>query len=73
VISVIAAFDIFRVINGQPLWVDAVPTLEIAKASVRQLMTLMPAEYVILNQTTRDKISLKPGASTWSALPPQNS
>jgi hypothetical protein len=70
---VIAAFDIFRVINGQPLWVDAVPTLEIAKASVRQLMTLKPAEYVILNQTTRDKISLKPGTSTWSALPPQNS
>ena len=69
VISVIAAFDIFRVINGQPLWVDAVQTLEIAKASVRQLMTVRPAEYFILDQTTHHKIALKPGDHTWSSVP----
>ena len=67
-ISVIAAFDIFRIINGQPMWVDAVSTLEIAKASVRQLMTVRPAEYFILDQTTHHKIALKPGDSTWSAV-----
>jgi hypothetical protein len=66
---VTVAFDIFRVINGQPLWVDAVPSLEMAKASVRQLMTVRPAEYFILDQNTHHKICLKPGQSTWLPIP----
>ena len=65
---VIPAFDIFRVVNGQLLWVDAVPSLDIAQASVRQLMSVKPAEYMILSQKTRNKISLKPGESTWSVV-----
>ena len=64
----IPAFDIFRVVNGQLLWVDAVPSLDIAQASVRQLMSVKPAEYMILSQKTRNKISLKPGESTWSVV-----
>ena len=64
----IAAFDIFRIVNGQPLWVHAVPTLDTAKACVQQLMAAQSTEYMILSQKTRNKISLKPGDLTWSVI-----
>lgn len=62
----IPPFDIFKVVDGHLLWVEAVPTLDRAKGRVQELMPVRPAQYVIYSQRTGNKISLKPGESAWS-------
>lgn len=56
----IPPFDVFKVVRGEPLWVEAVPTLDAAKARVQELMRVHRCEYLILSHTTGNKISIKP-------------
>lgn len=57
----IAPFDIFRVDGPDAvMWVRSVDDLETAKALVKTLMKITPAEYLILSQKTGNKISIKP-------------
>jgi hypothetical protein len=64
----IAAFDIFRGKDGDLMWIEASPTLDAAKALVKQLMDDRPAHYLIFDQKTGNKISIKPGDLYWSAV-----
>jgi len=54
-------FDILKIhIDGNPLWVEAVETLDTAKTRVRELLRLDPATgFIIFNQQTQDTISVK--------------
>ena len=61
-------FDIFKVVDGHFLWVEAVPTLDAAKARVTDLMAIRPTQYLIFSQKTGHKILLKPGDSAWSGV-----
>ena len=55
--------DIFKIADdGNPLWVEAAETLDAAKTRVKELLRLDPAtEFVIFNQETQDRISIKSG------------
>jgi hypothetical protein len=55
-------FDIFRIENDDPLWLGAASTLEKAVARAESLAVSAPGEYLILNQRTGRRISLKLGA-----------
>ncbi|MGA7919526.1 MAG: hypothetical protein WCA38_07620 [Candidatus Acidiferrales bacterium] len=57
-------FDIFKVLDGEPVWVEAIATLEDAKTRVRELMLSDTREYLILSQVTGNKISVKPGTAS---------
>ncbi|MGH9640902.1 MAG: hypothetical protein ACRD3Q_00605 [Terriglobales bacterium] len=53
-------FDIFRIMRDkQPLWLEPAPTLEEAKARVKELGKTSPGEYLILCQKTGDQITVK--------------
>jgi hypothetical protein len=56
----IPPFDIFKVDDSGLRWLEAVADLDTAKARVRILAASSPCEYVILNQTTGEKISIQP-------------
>src|SRR5882724_437279 len=56
----IPPFDIFKVESSGLRWMEAAPDLERAKARVKVLSASSPGEYIILNQTTGEKISIKP-------------
>jgi hypothetical protein len=53
-------FDIFKLESSGLRWMEAVADLERAKARVKTLPASSPGEYVILNQKTAEKISIKP-------------
>jgi hypothetical protein len=56
-------FNIHRVdSNGDLRWIDAAADLERAKRRVKVLATTSPGEYVISNQQTGEKISIKSSA-----------
>ena len=57
-------FDIFKLSKDNiPVWVEAVETLDAASARVKELLKLQPiADYLIFNQQTQDKVSVKSGA-----------
>jgi len=58
-------FDILRVLkDGAPLWMEAVQTLEEAKARVQQLAATEPGTYVIFSQKTGNKILMGAGAAS---------
>jgi hypothetical protein len=54
--------DIFRVENGGLRWVESAATIEDAKARVQELAARSPAEYLLLDQKTRNKLVIKPDA-----------
>ena len=57
-------FDIFRVVDDIPRWVESAETLEDAKARAKELLTLFPAqEILIFSQATQDRISVKSDAA----------
>src|SRR5229473_4816898 len=56
----IPPFDIFKVESDGPRWMEAAENLERAKARVKILATSSPGEYVIADQETGEKISIKP-------------
>ncbi len=51
--------DIFRVETGGVRWVEAVATLEGAKARVQELAGRSPGEYFLLDQETGNKLVIK--------------
>jgi hypothetical protein len=53
-------FDIFKMESSGLRWMEAVADLERAEARVKVLAASSPGEYVILNQNTGEKISIKP-------------
>jgi hypothetical protein len=55
----IPPFDIFKVEASELRWMEVAPDLERAKARVKILATSSPGEYIIANQATGEKISIK--------------
>jgi hypothetical protein len=56
-------YDIFRIESNGVLWCDAVTTVETAKDRVQQLADSSPGTYLILNQTTGQRILVTPGSA----------
>ena len=62
--------DILRLDEtGQPLCLEVVGSLEIAKVRVKNYMQYCPAEYVIFSHRTGNKISIKPEKARSAAEP----
>jgi hypothetical protein len=55
----IPPFDIFKVEGGELRWMEVAPDLERAKSRVKVLSASSPGEFIILNQNTGEKISIK--------------
>jgi hypothetical protein len=55
----IPPFDIFKVESGGLRWMEAAADLERAEARVKVLAASSPGEYIVLNQNTGEKISIK--------------
>ncbi len=55
----IPPFDIFKVEASELRWMEVSPDLERAKARVKILATSSPGEYIIANQETGEKVSIK--------------
>jgi hypothetical protein len=55
-------YDIFRVhSDGTTLWLEPAMTLDAAKARIQLLGATQTGDYLIFNQTTAEKISLRVG------------
>ena len=52
-------FDIFRMKKGEYVWLEATMTLDDAEARVQELGAAEPGEYLIFNQITCGRISLR--------------
>jgi hypothetical protein len=55
----IPPFDIFKLESGELRWMELAADVERAKARVKILATSSPGEYIIANQQTGEKISIK--------------
>lgn len=56
----IPPFDIFKVESASVRWLESAADLESARARVNALAASSPSEYIIVNQKTGEKISIKP-------------
>jgi len=57
----VAPFDVFKhEPDGSLRWCGAFPDLEAAKDKVRELLVSSPGKYLILSQTTGEKLYIKP-------------
>ena len=57
-------FDIFkRQRDGNAYWVEAAEDLEAAKARAQVLAEVFPGQYVIVDNTTGEKISIGSGGT----------
>jgi hypothetical protein len=52
-------FNIFKNDDGGTHWVEAVPTLDVAKAHVLAFQEFWPAEYLIVNRNNGESVSMK--------------
>ena len=60
----LAPLDIFVVAeDGKLLWKGAAENLEVAKSSIKNLMSSAPADYVIYSQRTGNKTTIKADGS----------
>jgi hypothetical protein len=60
--TMISEYDIFRVdADGRPVWLAPALTLNDAKTRIQHLGATAPGDYIIFNQTTAEKITLKAG------------
>jgi hypothetical protein len=59
----VPSLDIFRIESDGVLWCGAVATVEIAKARIEKLALSSPGSYLILNQTTGQRIPVTPGSA----------
>jgi hypothetical protein len=55
--------DIFRIESSGVLWCGAVITVETAKDRIQKLADSSPGSYLILNQTTGQRIVVTPGSA----------
>jgi len=58
----LAPFDLFRVVAGNPIWIETAQTLDAAKTRIDELMRADSCEYLILSQKTGKQLSIKPSA-----------
>jgi hypothetical protein len=56
-------FDIFLTQTEGVLWLESAETLEGAKARIQELAARSPGEYLLLNQVTGNKLTIKPSAT----------
>jgi hypothetical protein len=61
-LCMVPPFDIFKMDGQEPRWIEAAADLDRAKVRVKALAASSPGEYLILNQNTGEKISVKPAA-----------
>ena len=57
----IPTYDLFKVTNGEPRWFSSAETLAEARQKVK--LTDGNGEFVIFNQETQEKITVKPQKS----------
>ena len=56
-------FDILKVFpSGTLNWIEAATTLDDAKKRIEQIMQLHAGEYIIYDQQTGNKVSIKPAS-----------
>jgi hypothetical protein len=55
--------DIFRIESGGVLWCGAVTTVETAQERIQKLADSSPGSYLILNQSTGQRIVVTPGSA----------
>ncbi len=55
----IPQFDIFRMKKSEYVWLEATMTLDGAEARIQELGAAEPGEYLIFNQKTCGRISLR--------------
>jgi len=56
-------FDIFRITDGHPIWVNSAPALATARSQVDRLGAGQPGEYMIFCHHTREKIPVRTAVS----------
>jgi hypothetical protein len=49
-------FDVFRIKDGQPLWINSAPALATARSQVEVLGASKPGEYLIFCHRSGEKI-----------------
>jgi hypothetical protein len=54
-------YDIFRIESSGVLWCGALTTVETAQERIKKLADSSPGSYLILNQTTGQRIAVTPG------------
>jgi hypothetical protein len=59
--AMISYLDIFRIESSGVLWCGAVTTVETAEERIQKLADSSPGSYLILNQTTGQRIVVTPG------------
>jgi hypothetical protein len=52
-------FDIFRIKDGHPIWVNSAPALETAQSQIDRLGAVQPGECMVFCHRTREKISVR--------------
>jgi hypothetical protein len=57
--EMLATFDIFRIEAKSVRWLDTAASLEEAKKLVGEFAAKVPAEYLVLNQVTGNKLVIK--------------
>jgi hypothetical protein len=63
---VIPPFDIFWTDGDGPIWREASPTLDAAKARVQELGKTQPGEYMIFSQITGHKLTITIDPPAWA-------
>jgi hypothetical protein len=58
-VAMLPPFDILKMESSGPRWMEAAVDLERAKARVKVLAASSPGEYIIFNQETSERISIK--------------
>jgi len=61
--AMIPYLDIFRIESSGVLWCGAVTTVETAQERIQKLASSSPGSYLILNQTTGQRIVVTPGSA----------
>ena len=59
----VPSLDIFRIESSGVLWCGAVTTVETARDRIRKLADSSPGSYLILDQTTGQRIVVTPGSA----------
>jgi hypothetical protein len=54
------AYDVLRMTEKGPEWIDTAPDLEAAKFTVQEHLKDNPGRYLIFNQMTQEKVLIEP-------------
>jgi hypothetical protein len=53
------AYDVLRMTEKGPEWVDTAPDLEAAKAKIRERAKTNPGSYLLFNQRTQEQVLIE--------------